>query len=379
MKFAGRPVETGDGIPLTGCQALALLAASICLGLWPLLAGCAPESREDANAPSPTTAIAGSDSEPRAEETTVARAEVTTSPRPPTANVAENIEAAVDEPSIRQHLNRLTGASPAPLSGGPVVISERGSTFGRRAAAEYMEESFEGMGISARTLRFDSEAGRGFNVEATLRGTAHDGNHLWVTAHLDSVHNRGANDDASGLVLILLVAEALKDLDLEHSVHFVAYDLEEVGLVGSSVYVGDTVRSIRLQEGDSAIIGNIHNDMVGYEEDQFNAFIGTCGRAGSVDDAFERASQMLDDPIDLDEVCLERSDHQHFWDTGLSAVVLTDGGKYDGYPWYHEPGDTLDKLNLSYLREMTRLVATTAALLASPKRSSVGESARGHT
>lgn len=228
-----------------------------------------------------------------------------------------------------------------------------------------MEGSFKEMGIPARTLRFRSEAGRGFNVEATLRGTAENDRHLWVTAHLDFVHNRGANDDASGLALILLVAEALKDLELEHTVHFVAYDLEEVGLVGSSVYVGDTVSSIRQREGDSAIIGNVHNDMVGYEEDDFNAFIGTCDRAGPVDDAFVRASRMLDEPIALNEVCLERSDHQHFWDAGLPAVVLTDGGKYDGYPWYHEPGDTPDKLNPRYLRAMTRLVATTATLLAS--------------
>lgn len=342
----------------SGRHALASLAVSICLGLGTLMAGCAPPTQGDGNAPSPTTAAP--------DRTTASPVEETTNPRPP--DVAEAVAAAVDEPSIREHLYHLTGVSPAPLPRGPVVIDERGSAFGRRAAAEYMEGSFKEMGIPARTLRFGSEAGRGFNVEATLRGTAENDRHLWVTAHLDSVHNRGANDDASGLALILLVAEALRDLDLEHTVHFVAYDLEEVGLVGSSVYVGDTVNSIRQREGDSAIIGNVHNDMVGYEEDDFNAFIGTCDRAGPVDDAFVRASRMLDDPIALDEVCLERSDHQHFWDAGLPAVVLTDGGKYDGYPWYHEPGDTPDKLNLRYLRAMTRLVATTAALLASSSR-----------
>jgi hypothetical protein len=355
----------GSSIPPSR-QALASVAVLICFCLGALLVGCAPDDGEDADTtavPGPTTASPVEESTASVvEETTASRAEENTSQRP--TSVTEAVAATVDEPSIREHLYRLTGVSPAPLPSGQVVIDERGSAFGRRATAAYMEGSFEEMGIPARTLRFNSEFGRGFNVEATLHGVEGD-RHLWVTAHLDSVHNSGANDDASGLVLILLVAEALERLNLKHTIHFVAYDLEEVGIVGSSVYVEDTVRSIRQHEGDQAIIGNIQNDMVGYEEDDFNAFLGTCGRAGSLDEAFLRASRMLNNPIDLDEVCLERSDHQHFWDAGLPAVVLTDGGKYDGYPWYHEPGDTPDKLNVHYLRSVTRLVATTAALLAS--------------
>jgi Zn-dependent M28 family amino/carboxypeptidase len=97
---------------------------------------------------------------------------------------------------------------------------------------------------------------------------------VWVTAHLDSVGNAGANDDASGLVSILMTARALERLDLEHTVHFVAYDLEEVGLIGSSRYAGSVVRSIHEQEGERAIIGNINCDMIGYEPGRFDAVIG---------------------------------------------------------------------------------------------------------
>jgi hypothetical protein len=284
-------------------------------------------------------------------------------------NVAEAAASGIDESSIRMHLAHLTGVSPAPLESGEVTISERGSMDGRRAAAEYMEESFEEMGIPARILEFTSDYGRGFNVEATLRGNEKE-KHLWVTAHLDSVHNAGANDDASGLASILMTARALKQIDPEHTVHFVAYDLEEVGLVGSSRYVGNTVRSIREQGGDRAIIGNINNDMIGYEPDRFNAVIGACGRAGTIDDAFSRASKMLDSRIKLREVCLGRSDHEHFWDAGLPAVVLTDGAIYDDYPCYHKPCDEIDELNISYLRSMIELTAAATALLAAPTNES---------
>jgi hypothetical protein len=322
------------------------------------LLGCGPEDVGTGNAPSTT-----------AQRSELAPRTVDETSNVETPNVAEAAAAGIDEPTIRTHLSHLTGASPAPLEGGAATIVERGSENGRRAAAEYMEQSFEEMGVPARVLEFTSDYGRGFNVEATLRGSG-GGKHLWVTAHLDSVGNAGANDDASGLVSILMTARALKRLDPEHTVHFVAYDLEEVGLVGSSVYVRDTVAAVREQGGNRAIIGSLQSDMIGYEEGPFDAVIGTCGRAGPIDDVLLRASEMLDSRIELREVCLGRSDHQHFWDAGLPAAVLTDGSVYDDYPCYHKPCDTIDKLNLSYLRSVIQLTAAATALLAAPQSES---------
>ncbi len=134
------------------------------------------------------------------------------------------------------------------------------------------------MGIPARIIEFTSDDRRGFNVEAALQGTEGE-KHLWVTAHLDSFFNAGANDDVSGLVSILLTARALKQLNPKHTVHFVAYDLKEVGLDGSTLYVGNTVSTVRKQEGDQAIIGDLHSDMIGYNEGEFEAVMGTCDRA----------------------------------------------------------------------------------------------------
>lgn len=279
------------------------------------------------------------------------------------ADVSETAAAGVDEASIREHLAHLTGESPVSIGGRDVTISERGSESGRRTAAGYMKSSFKEMGIPARILRFDAGGLRGYNVEATLRGTE-KGRHLWVTAHLDSVHNAGANDDASGLTSILLTAKTLEELDLEHTVHFVAFDLEEVGLLGSSHYVQNTVEDVREREGEQAIIGAVQSDMIAYEEGRFDAVLGTCEKAGPIDDAFSQAAEEIRSPIRLREVCLGRSDHEPFWDAGIPAAVLTDGAVYDGYPCYHKPCDTVDKLNISYLRSMIQLTATATALLA---------------
>jgi len=348
------------------CRGLAVLVIPICfaLVLGTLLVGCGPEDGGGGNAPDPTSAAPRPTTTARVEETTALRAEENTNPRPP--NVAEAAAAAINESSIRTHLARLTGESPAPLEDGAVTIAERGSVNGRRATAEYMEQSFEEIGIPARILEFYWGDVSGFNVEATIPGSGGE-KHLWVTAHLDSVSVPGANDNASGLVNILLTARALKQLEPEHTVHFVAYDLEEVGLVGSSRYVESVVGAVVQREGARTIIGNLNSDMIGYEPDVFDALVGTCDQAGTIDDALQRASKEIDSPIYLSDICLGRSDHIRFWEAGLPAAVLVEGVGYDAYPWYHQPDDMVDKLNIAYLRSMIQLTAATTALLAAPE------------
>jgi hypothetical protein len=337
--------------------------------MFPLV-DCGPDDERANNAPSSAySAQAPSTDQPEEDttqstETTPRTTEEASNLEPPT--IAKTVATEIDKASIRAHLVHLTGASPAPLEGGVVTITERGSVNGRRAAAEYMEKSFEEMGIPARILEFTSDEGRGFNVEAILRGTEGE-KHLWVTAHLDSVGNAGANDDASGLVSILMTARALKRLDPEHTVHFVAYDLEEVGLVGSSVYMRNVVSAIRAQGGDKVIIGNLHHDMIGYEEGEFDAELVTCDRGGAISETVVRASEAIGSPVEFNETCLPgRSDHHRFWDAGLPAAWMFERGRDNPYPWHHEPGDTIDKLNITYLRSMIQLTVATTVLLAGP-------------
>jgi Iap family predicted aminopeptidase len=284
------------------------------------------------------------------------------------SEVAKAVTSEIEEASVREHLEHLTGEASVSLEGGErTMISERGSEKGRKAAAEYMEASFEEVGVPARILQFDAMAERGYNVEATLEGTIGE-KHLWVTAHMDSVHNAGAEDNASGLVMLLLTAKALKGLELEHTVHFVAYDLEEIGLVGSYKYLWTEVLPLQEREGEEAIIGNINADMVGYEENKFNGVISSCKPTESLDEALMQASKALDPALALEEECTSRlradSDHAGFLDEGLPAIILTDSAVFDGYPCYHRPCDTADKVNVAYLRSITQLVATASALLA---------------
>lgn len=283
-----------------------------------------------------------------------------------TAGATEADSPSVEEAEIQDHLSELTGVSPAPLGDGETaLISERGSQENRRNAAEYMRESFEKAGLETRIIEFDSESGSGYNVEATVQGTnGPRAKHLWMTAHMDSVSNAGANDNASGLTSLLEVAEAVAEARPENTVHFVAYDLEEEGLIGSSRYVESTVKDLLAREGESAIIGSINSDMIGYEANAFDAVIGTCDKSGPLDDAFRQAARETNSPVKLQEKCLGRSDHIHFWDANLPALVLTDGSVYDNYPYYHAPSDTADKLNVPYLQAVIQLTTATTLTLA---------------
>ncbi|MDP8973973.1 MAG: M28 family peptidase, partial [Actinomycetota bacterium] len=166
-------------------SALLMVRLAFMLALWILLAGCGGSEQRGAANNSPSAAAQPVE-------------EISSAELAPTG-VAEAAAASIDESSIRASLDHLTGVSPAPLADGEVTIAERGSEEGRRATAEYLKESFEAAGIPASIVEFALDDRRGFNVEATLQGTEGE-KHLWVTAHLDSVYNAGASDDASGLV-----------------------------------------------------------------------------------------------------------------------------------------------------------------------------------
>jgi Zn-dependent M28 family amino/carboxypeptidase len=111
--------------------------------------------------------------------------------------------------------------------------------------------------------------------------------------------------------------------------------------------------------------------MVGYEENEFNAVIPKCEPTGSLGLALVDASSIVSPHVTLDQRCADHirsgSDHVPFLNRGLPAVAVSDSAVGGGYPCYHKPCDTVDKVNVTYLRSMIELVATASALLASPE------------
>ena len=84
---------------------------------------------------------------------------------------------------------------------------------------------------------FGADAVPGHNVEAYLDNPDSD-KLVVIGAHYDAV-GQGANDNACGVAALLQIAYALADKSLPFDVALVAFDCEEDGLVGSSVYVAE--------------------------------------------------------------------------------------------------------------------------------------------
>jgi len=59
------------------------------------------------------------------------------------------------------------------------------------------------------------------------------------------------------------------------------------------------------------------------------------------------------------------SDHWSFWMEGFQAVMATDTGPLR-YPYYHRAGDTPDKLNFTWLAQITIALQEVLRALANP-------------
>lgn len=92
------------------------------------------------------------------------------------------------------------------------------------ASADYIDQTFQEMGYPVREQSFSVEGKRVKNLEAEMRGTSRPKEIIVVGAHYDSVPGSpGANDNASGLAALLVLAELAKQQRFTRTLRFVAF------------------------------------------------------------------------------------------------------------------------------------------------------------
>ena len=269
------------------------------------------------------------------------------------------VPITIQESEFRIKLEELTGIREVTIVGKKVHIPERGSNPGKELTRAWLKQEFEALGFTVKTQTyFDLVGARGINFIAEKLGTS--GKVLILSSHMDSVNNAGANDDGTGTVAALLIAQALKDVNNIHTLRIVAFDGEEVGLVGSNNYT----KSLKASE----VIGDIQLEMMAFNSKQDGKFhLIDCNRSDStfMTTAIMQEIQNLKLPLTRVEACTTRSDHGSFWKRKLPAVVLSEnffGG--DGDTCYHEACDVVDsRLNLNYASLITTAVANATAKL----------------
>lgn len=244
----------------------------------------------------------------------------------------------------------------------------------------YLNQQFRRPGVTVELHAFQALGKTYHNVVATV--AAHQqAPPLIVAAHFDTVEQSpGADDNASGLAVLLEVARLVHGLTLTRPVRFIAFNLEEENLLGSLAYAAELRRS------GEEILGAIVLECVGYarsepgtqqhpprvpvEVPSVGNFLAVVGNEKSQElvTAITLAGSRAAPPLKLVPLLVpgrgeqlpdtRRSDHAAFWDQGFPAVMLTDTANYRN-PHYHLPSDTIDTLNLTFLSYVT-LTATAA-------------------
>lgn len=237
---------------------------------------------------------------------------------------------------LRADLDALTAA--------PRAIGSQGE----QAAVTYLKERFQALGYTVTRQAYTDDEGRtGHNVIATKPGAAADADILVLSAHHDSVPSAyGANDDASGVVTLLALAEALRDVDTDLELRLISFTDEESGRNGSRYYTAS------LTEGElERMIGDIQLDMLG---GLGTAALTVCTMDGEANWLTQRL-QAADSGLTLGMETA--SDHASLQLAGVPTVVITQNGR--GY-LYHSAGDRAETLELLTLSRA--VAAVTGAL-----------------
>ncbi|MCX5725290.1 MAG: M20/M25/M40 family metallo-hydrolase [Nitrospirae bacterium] len=204
---------------------------------------------------------------------------------------------------------------------------------------------------------------------------------LLIGAHYDTVPGSpGADDNASGLVVLLEVAARLRTTTLARPIWLVAFCLEEQDRLGSQAFAA------RLKAEQRELAGAIILECVGFARSEdgtqqippgvpiavpnqgdFLAIVGN--------EASQFLVAQLEQEARLKTLSLivpdkgeaiphtRRSDHASFWDAGYPAVMLTDTANFRN-PHYHRETDTMDTLNLEFLSNVATTVAKAAIRIA---------------
>lgn len=274
---------------------------------------------------------------------------------------------------IRNHIQALEGIR-HPLAA-PEALEH---------AADYIWNYLQALGYEMTEHRFVEEGREYRNVIATHRGTLHPDQRVIVLAHYDTVAVApGADDNASGVAVLLELAAVFKQVAFERSVQFIGVNLEEHsrdGDPGSPSKRGSRALATYARENGWTIEGVVVLESVAYAGDSIiqtapaglpvkvpavGNFIAVVGNEDSIRlvRGFAQAIERYRIPLPCLSLAVpgigkgfpdtRRSDHAPFWDNGYQAIMVTDTTNFRS-PHYHRPSDTLETLNLAFAAEVCR-------------------------
>jgi Iap family predicted aminopeptidase len=238
---------------------------------------------------------------------------------------------------------------------------------------------------------------RSTNVVATLFPKTDTEKEVILSAHVDSYNGPGADDNASGVAVLLELAEyfSKRKKDLTYRLKFIAFGSEEVGMLGSKAYVAkhqEELKNCELVFNIDTVGGNegVYVEMRGDKKNRaevkgkslfpeemvskagrdfgekwillhpsqvmYNAWIPEWLRA-----AIEESGKELG--YEINPSYMMGSDHRSFALAGITSTGISITGNK-----HHSPEDTPEKINTESLQKAGRIVSRVIEKIMSAKK-----------
>jgi hypothetical protein len=258
------------------------------------------------------------------------------------------------------------------------------------AARDYILGVLKNAEIPHELQPFEFDGKTYGNIVVELPGETIPGEIILFGAHYDSVLGTpGADDNASGVAVLLEMCRALKERRRERTIRLVFFALEEHPMfntpyMGSHVHASEAKR----KEEDIRIMASL--EMLGYFSDKEGGqsfplpfmsrfyptmpnFIGVVGDKESKAEVEIIARALRRTGLPVETISASRlipginlSDHDPFWKMGFKALMITDTAFYRN-PNYHTAHDTIDTLDFTAMSRVCAGLIEAAVKLASDK------------
>ena len=243
---------------------------------------------------------------------------------------------------------------------------------------EYIRQQLSQWG-TVTTHDFKVKGNHHQNLILNLPGASHKTlPPILIGAHYDGVPGTpGADDNATGVAVLLELAASIAKNSLQYPVQLVAFDMEEYGLLGSSAYAS------YLKKQQQPLRLMISLEMLGYKDTTPNSqsypadflkyiyprqgdFIALVGNIKTIPDLI-RFQKNIKSQVSCKWLSVPNngkwirgtsfSDHSPFWLQGYRAMMITDTA-FLRNPHYHKPSDTIETLDLNFLTAVCNSLKT---------------------
>jgi Zn-dependent M28 family amino/carboxypeptidase len=257
--------------------------------------------------------------------------------------------------------------------------------------ALFIEDTFRSFGYTVENQQVPFHGRTYRNIVATMQGKEEEKKWLLLGAHYDAAWGSpGADDNASGVAVLLETARILSRCTLKRTIEFVAFTLEEPQpqtvhfLIGSDYFAQDAKRTGKSYHAVLILESVGYTDMtdrsqivpafIGIKIPKTGNFLGIIGNSRSknimqsfhaITDEYAPDLPVVPYKVPLSGYLIPEtrfSDHASFWKCGYPALMLTDTAMFRN-PYYHTPRDRFNTLDFTFMLNVTKAVVSAMGVL----------------